>query len=191
LRVLPENKSKEVDDEARNFCLRTSENGVFSVKKDILSMKQHTKSTKSTWKIDPCDCRQVDIARLFNVTAQCVAAWSCPRLASGNYVLSDVIEWRAGQQEKATSPKLDLENEKLSLQCQKLKIEIDDLKKPTISLDEAREKLHKHVDEAMTFFIDFGAINLHLIVGRTIEEVHRYWSEIVHGAFKGMKEALE
>jgi hypothetical protein len=154
-------------------------------------MKKITMSKHKVWKIDPMDCRQVDLSRIFHITAQAITKWDCPRKENGNYVLGDVFDWRFGQQEKTTSPKADLEKEKLSLQCEKLRMEIEELHKSTISLEDAREKLRKHIDEVRTFFIDYGSMNLHLIVGRTLEEVHKYWLEIVQGAFNGVAEALK
>jgi hypothetical protein len=142
-------------------------------------MKRHAKSTKSVWKIDPCDCRQVDIARLFNVTAQAVAAWPCPRLENGNYSIDAVIEWRISSLKPESTQRVELENQRLTLICEKMTIDIERMKAETISLETHKQIFSSRAMSLKNFFFQVFDKNAHLLCHKSIDQIRPQVTELL------------
>lgn len=134
-------------------------------------MKKNRKNKVAGWKVNPLDVRQKDVARIFNVTAQAVGMWSCPRLESGNYDLSAVVAWRLGSQKPESSSRVELENQKLTLQCEKMTLDIDKMKRETISLETYNQVFASRAMGLKTFIVEFFSKNLHHYAHKSIEQL--------------------
>jgi hypothetical protein len=158
-----------------------------------IAPKKYTKKKAGRHKLiefNFSDIPQKDIARLFNVTPEAVCAWDCPRLANGLYDAIAVLSWYIDRLKNEPSARVDLENEKLKLQCEKLQLEINDQKRNTIPIQEHRDFLRARAADMKSYFLDYAAQNLHPIAMQPVEVIQKHWRGLVANCFNSYVKAI-
>jgi transcriptional regulator with XRE-family HTH domain len=140
-------------------------------------MKNQNKRT-----LDLKNVSQTFVAEFFEVTSQAIGQWACPRNNNKNYDLKAVVLWKIAQVSETPSERADLEREKLALQCEKLKLEIEDTRKNTVTTQFHREFLAARAADLKDYLMGYGKMNLHEIAGQPIEACQKYWDKIIRGA---------
>jgi phage terminase Nu1 subunit (DNA packaging protein) len=133
-------------------------------------------------------CQQVFVLEVFGITKPTIAKWEddgCPRNEDGSYNIKIVAEWRVKYEKEKYVNKNDPneknshEAEKIKLQCEKLQIEINESKKNTVPISEVKANLTEIMTVFKSYFTEYGRMNLHLIANKPVEELRKYWDELV------------
>lgn len=167
------------------------------LKKQALDTQKTAKSQKKTIETRGRNPKQrhgfyfwpFEIAEIFDVSDEAVCQWKIDKESDGTMDIRKIIQAKA-EKEKSTG-RSNLEEEKLGLQIEKMKIELEDMKKTSISLAEVQERFVKHASDAVEYFTEFGRLNLHYIAGRPVEDIQKYWIDLVRPAFNGFVKAFE
>ncbi len=126
-----------------------------------------------------------EIAEIFGLTPAAVCQWAgCPRNADGMYDVREVRKWRDERQEKNSSPsgKLELEIQKLSLQNEKLGIDIDDMKSKNIPIADMNKILCSRADSLKNFLTETCMRNVHMFAFKSVEALRPLFEHFVREA---------
>jgi hypothetical protein len=134
-----------------------------------------------------------DVARLFGITGEAVSQWDCPRDKNGRYDLDKVVQWKLTKMEDNATPsdRAAKELEKISLQCKKLEAEIDERKKTTMTVEDHKTKVRELAQNFKNYFVEYGRLNLHELVGKDIDTLRKNWDELMRMGLKDFQERIK
>ena len=114
---------------------------------------------------------QAEVAEIFGMGRSWVGEWDCPKDPDGTWDLGVVVRWYIAGQKKKPRAKIDLENQKLGLQCEKMQIEIDSLKAESIPLETHKSIFASRALSLKNYFTEFFTKNIHLYAHKSIEQL--------------------
>jgi hypothetical protein len=114
---------------------------------------------------------QTVMAAILGIGGQTLNAWDCPRNSNGTYSSAEVISWRIEKMNKKPNEKGDLEKDKLRLQCEKMEIEISDLKLKNISIEDHQQILLGRAESLKRYWTETFKRNLHHFCHKSIEQI--------------------
>jgi hypothetical protein len=120
-----------------------------------------------------------EVAAIYGLTEAAVSAWDCPREKAGTINLGEVIRWRDAQQKQRPSEKVDLEKEKLRLQCEKMGIEINRLREENIPLETHKQIMASRAMSLKNYIMEFWNKNIHHLAHKSIEQLRPVVQEYV------------
>jgi hypothetical protein len=124
--------------------------------------------------VDILHVRATTLAELFGQSAKLPKRWEqqgCPRNSDGSFNLREVLKWRDAKQASDTPEKSDLERKKISLQCEKLQAELDDLRAQNIPLSTHQAVLASRANSFKKFWVDVFRQNLHTLAHKSIDQL--------------------
>lgn len=126
---------------------------------------------------------QKAIAQLFGITQQAVGLWDCERNKDKSYNLGGVLKWYVAKQKGKPEGRVELENQRLTLICEKMTLDIDKMKAETIPLETHKQIMAGRALSLKNFFFELFDKNAHQLCHKSIEQIRPICTNLLTAAF--------